>query len=395
LEQLEREHSNLRSAFDRFLAQQAYERLARACYALWRFWFNRGTWGEERRWLEAAINEGAALALEPALRGRALLAAGMGLAMQSEFTRALALCEESLMLLRQAGDEACLSDALEGITHARWGLSDREGTTAAIVEAVALDRASGDRYRLAWHLEILAFAAFVRGDIAGARLLAAESLALFQDLGVQDKIAWALVKLAISEKTEGNYARAEELLEKSLALSRAAGDRYNMATALNWMSQVYVAQGRFVAAELVATESLGLRLDLSDRRAAIAVYGVLADAARGQGALVRAQTFITEGLRLSHELGYQQGYSWHLRGAVAQALALGQPERAAQLLGAEEALREAHAILISPDEREEYEQLVAAARAALGEEAYAAAWAIGRAFSLEQALAPLTRSVTR
>jgi len=34
LEQLEREHSNLRSAFDRFLAQQAYERLARACYAL-------------------------------------------------------------------------------------------------------------------------------------------------------------------------------------------------------------------------------------------------------------------------------------------------------------------------------------------------------------------------
>jgi len=92
------------------------------------------------------------------------------------------------------------------------------------------------------------------------------------------------------------------------------------------------------------------------------------------------------GLRLSHELGYQQGYSWHLRGAAAQALALGQPERAAQLLGAEQALREAHAILIWPDEREEYEQLVAAARAALGEEAYAAALASGQGLSLEQAL---------
>lgn len=118
------EHSNLRVALDRLLAQADYERPARACYALWRLWFNHGTWGEARRWLEAILDEHIAAVLPPGLRGRALLATGMTLAMQSDFAHALAICEESLELLRQAGDQECLSDVFEGITHAKWGLSD-------------------------------------------------------------------------------------------------------------------------------------------------------------------------------------------------------------------------------------------------------------------------------
>ena len=393
LKRIELEHSNLRVALDRLLAQGDYARLARACYALWRFWFNHGTWGEARPWLEATIDERQAADLPPVLRGRALLAAGMTLAMQSDFARALAYCEESLMLLRQAGDQVCLSDALEGITHAKWGLSDRVGTTAAIAEAVALDRAHGDRYRLAWHLEIHAFAAFVGGDMRSARARATESLALCQELGIQDKTAWVLIEFAIYEKTDGNYPRAETLLAEALAISQVAGDRYNSASALNYMSQVCIAQGQYERAEVLAAESLALRRELGDRRGAVALCGVLADAVRGRGDLVRAQTFIAEGLRLARELGgYQQGYSWHLRGAALLALALQQPERAARLLGADAARREAHAILIWPDERAEYEQLGADTRAALSSEAYAAAWAIGQAFSLEQALAEALES---
>ena len=65
----------------------------------------------------------------------------------------------------------------------------------------------------------------------------------------------------------------------------------------------------------------------------------------------------------------------------------GQLKRAARLLGAAEALREATVSTIPPDEHAEYAEAAAALRSALGEEAFAAAWAEGRALSMESAIA--------
>jgi tetratricopeptide (TPR) repeat protein len=64
-----------------------------------------------------------------------------------------------------------------------------------------------------------------------------------------------------------------------------------------------------------------------------------------------------------------------------------QPERAVQLLGAADALITALAIHLDPAECTDCDRIVAAARAQLGEEAFAAAWEAGRAMTLEQAIA--------
>jgi hypothetical protein len=76
-----------------------------------------------------------------------------------------------------------------------------------------------------------------------------------------------------------------------------------------------------------------------------------------------------------------------LEGFAHVAGAEGDAERAARLFGAAEALREALGAPLPPVERAHYDRSVAATRAALGEEAFAAAWAEGRALSLEQAIA--------
>ena len=65
----------------------------------------------------------------------------------------------------------------------------------------------------------------------------------------------------------------------------------------------------------------------------------------------------------------------------------GEPTWAARLWGAAEALRETMGTPISPVYRADYERSVAAARAQLGEQAFAAAWAEGRTMTPEQALA--------
>ena len=65
----------------------------------------------------------------------------------------------------------------------------------------------------------------------------------------------------------------------------------------------------------------------------------------------------------------------------------GQQVRAARLLGAVEALLEATNDHVDPADRAEYDRDVAAARAQLDEATFAAAWAEGRAMTMEQAMA--------
>jgi len=66
--------------------------------------------------------------------------------------------------------------------------------------------------------------------------------------------------------------------------------------------------------------------------------------------------------------------------------------RAAQIFGAAEALRTVHGLVIWPERRADYDHAVAGARTQLDDDAFDAAWAAGRAMSLEQAIAEMPRA---
>ncbi|MFL5627238.1 MAG: hypothetical protein ACJ788_16790, partial [Ktedonobacteraceae bacterium] len=76
-----------------------------------------------------------------------------------------------------------------------------------------------------------------------------------------------------------------------------------------------------------------------------------------------------------------------LEGLAAVAAEQSELVWAAHLWGAAEALREAIGTPIPPVYRLNYERAVAKARAQLGNEAFARAWAEGRTKTLEQAMA--------
>jgi DNA-binding NarL/FixJ family response regulator len=79
-----------------------------------------------------------------------------------------------------------------------------------------------------------------------------------------------------------------------------------------------------------------------------------------------------------------------LDGVAGLALARGEPHRAARLFGAAAALQVASGLLVGPAFRATQERDVAAARAALGEEAFAAGWADGAALPMLAAVASAT-----
>jgi non-specific serine/threonine protein kinase len=64
-----------------------------------------------------------------------------------------------------------------------------------------------------------------------------------------------------------------------------------------------------------------------------------------------------------------------------------QPWRAARLAGAAEGLRQALGGVLWPEQRARHAEAVRVARAVLGQESFATAWAEGRALPLDEAIA--------
>jgi hypothetical protein len=108
--------------------------------------------------------------------------------------------------------------------------------------------------------------------------------------------------------------------------------------------------------------------------------------ARSQGNYEGARALYEESLGIFRPTGEQRGIAAVLEGLAGIAAAADQAERAARLFGAAAALRAAIATPLAPGERADYDRYVAATHAALGEEAFAAAWAAGRALSVDQAI---------
>ena len=108
---------------------------------------------------------------------------------------------------------------------------------------------------------------------------------------------------------------------------------------------------------------------------------------RCQGELGWAAEILEQSLALFREVGDSPGVAASLEVLAQGAGAAQQPAPAARQFGTAEALRETVGVPLPPSELADHHRGVAAVRARLGEPAFAAAWAAGRALPLEEAIA--------
>src|SRR5207249_1038232 len=104
LDRLDAEHDNLRTALRWFAESGDTERGLRLGGLLQTFWAVRGYQSEGHRWLQGALatREGAS----PAVRARALVAAGRLATMRADYVGARPLLNEGLSLFRALDDRA-------------------------------------------------------------------------------------------------------------------------------------------------------------------------------------------------------------------------------------------------------------------------------------------------
>jgi tetratricopeptide (TPR) repeat protein len=192
----------------------------------------------------------------------------------------------------------------------------------------------------------LGFVAYEQGDYDRAVRLHEQSLALAREFGTTFGIAWSLRALADAVRGQGDLSRATTLLEEGPALSRSTENAWGRARTLASLGSVACESGEYA----------------------------------------RASRSYEESLKLGQRMGLNHTILLCLEGLARVAVAQGRMERVTRLCGTAAALREDIGWPLPPAKRAEHDRTVAAARAVLGEDTFAAAWARGHALPLEEAI---------
>ncbi len=232
--------------------------------------------------------------------------------------------------------------------------------------------------------------AFVGGDYVQGRRLYEDSLAMWRELGDRRQIAYLLSNLGFLTSSQGDQAAARNLLEESLAIRREIADTRGAATSLNNLGLVLYRTGDLAGARALFNEASAIWREFGDKQHIAMALANLGLVASGQGEYPLARSFYEECVAIRQALGDKQGIAYTLEGFAGLAVAQGQGKRAARLLGGVESLREAIRAPVAPANQADHDRKVSAARSALGEQAFAAAWAEGRAMTLEQAISEAT-----
>jgi predicted ATPase/DNA-binding CsgD family transcriptional regulator/Tfp pilus assembly protein PilF len=226
-----------------------------------------------------------------------------------------------------------------------------------------------------------------QGDHAAAQRMLEESLLLWGPL--EDKLGemQTLHSLGLVAIYQGNFPRAQMLFEQLHANWLELGDKQGIARTLNNLGLAMRYQGDFKRAAEIFEECLERCRDLEDKYGIAAAVHNLGNIARHMGDMARAHELLSESILIARQLGDRPNLSTRLADLAGLWLAQGQPERAARVFGAAQALGARVGATMYEGQRLIYEHEVSQGLAQMGEEAWRAAWEEGRAMHLDDACA--------
>jgi predicted ATPase/DNA-binding SARP family transcriptional activator len=213
-----------------------------------------------------------------------------------------------------------------------------------------------------------------------------KALALAQASGDRRAIADATLALADMARETLDVEGALRYAGEARQQMEALGDRGGLNRALALMATLALSRGDRQSARTLLEELLASCRELGDSGHLVHALGAMGHLERDEGEYARARAFYGESLVLRRDLGHQFALAQSLEDFAVLAGRERQAERAIRLLGAGEVFCETIGAQAPVADRTDYERTVAAGRAVLGEPAFAAAWAEGRALSLDRAI---------
>jgi predicted ATPase len=416
LRRLDTEAANLRAALDTAVDGGRATAALRLADALAWYWVLRGRLAEARRSLAAAL----AVPGEADPRPRARVEvwhAGVTLLTGDGDGRA-----EAVRRSLADGADPAGPWFLGHVLCATGAVTEAEEATAA---ALAGFRARDDRWGEAAALADRAVQRLIRGDLAGAESDGARSAELFTAFGDDAARLWTVYPLSELAEIHGDYDRAARLRTEGLHTARRLGLATLAADLLAGLGRGALLTGDPAAARAHHEDARRTALEHGFRAGAVNAELGLGLGARREGALDEAERWLRGVLDWHRHVGLhganalvlaELGFVAELRGDAATALSLqeegyamaattrdpralalaleglagahtlaGRPAHGALLLGAAATARASTGAPLPPAERADVDRITRAARGALGEPEFAAAYERGRALSPQEA----------
>ena len=335
------------------------------------------------------------------------------------------LINEGLKLMRALADKPGMVQALNDLGWVEFSKGDHAMARELLEESLCLGREIGNKAGVQIALSYLGNLATVQGNYIVACALQEESLAIIREIGMKQGIKATLQNLSEVAKSQGDYDRARTLLEEGLRLAQELADKAGMATSFNDLGYIAFAQGDYAAAQALCEESLMLRREIGNKRGIVRSLHHLGIVTFAQGDYAKTRVFfeetrllseeiehiptrahallnlglvglaegapqsrqyILDSLRLRREMGVKRDQTSSLIGVAGLVLQEGNPQFAAQLLGAVAAALKALNAPMAPEMKSFHAQTVAKVKEALGEEAFNSTWGEGSCWSLEKAV---------
>ena len=233
-----------------------------------------------------------------------------------------------------------------------------------------------------------------QGELEEAALLCEDALKLYRGIEDSTGIARALGELGAILQRQGQFDRAAAALEEALRLLRELGDPERTSFTLVALGALEQIRGNPDQAAGHYEESLEIARDLGDKHGTATALVNLGEVTQLRGDNQRAAVLYRESLLLYAELKMDIAIAYCLEVLAGIDAAEGLADRAAQLFGAAENVREEIGAPVESFNLERYQGDVSSVREALERDTFDAAWATGRALSREQATALALRSTT-
>jgi predicted ATPase/class 3 adenylate cyclase len=281
LERLEDELDNIRAMLDWCLTAGRVDGALRTLSALSRFWRAHGHVSEARQWLSASLALADGVADD--IRADALWTAARQAEAQSDWDAAAPLTESALELFRASGRKREESFALAWLGFLALTRDDPERAAELCGSALMVARELGDERATSGALLNLAEVRSVQGAHQLALGHYEEAVALRRRLDDPLLVCDATYNLGVGAFRSGSFARARVSFEESLALARQLGESIHRATALFMLAELDLLEGNAAAAGEQVLESLAVYTELENDRERAECLVVLAGVVEAHG----------------------------------------------------------------------------------------------------------------
>jgi tetratricopeptide (TPR) repeat protein len=382
INRLENELDNIRAALEWSLSSHRTEAALRLLGALGWPWEVRSHYREARNWLEK-IRSLPDFERFPASYARLLNHIGRHSWTQGNFRDGRALLEESraIALKLETQGEQILAETLNWLgAVALFFEKDIDKAASLFQDGLTLSQKWSDPGGVALSTFHLGIVESDRNHPETALFLLEQSLAKFQQLGDMFFVSRAAAFIGSLYLRQGRYDQARLFFEMHLKIDQEMQFWDGISDGFLDLGNLYRHKGEYDQASYLFEQSLAVCTEHG-------LYPYNAYYASAMLALVcsnyeLAHERFMQLLRLTCHSEEKDGLDVALIGLAAAAVGMKQPERAARLDGAARAIFEI--TYLSRMELEAYDAHILIAREQLGNDAYAALQAEGRAMSMEQ-----------